>query len=46
VRYDASNPADARIVTFTQLWPFALLALAVGGACPAFAVQAWRDPSE
>jgi len=46
VRYDASNPADARIVTFTQFWLFALLALAVGSACLAFAVQAWRDPSE
>jgi hypothetical protein len=33
VRYDTSNPADARIVTFTDFWMFPLGALGVGMVC-------------
>jgi hypothetical protein len=30
VRYDPTNPTDARLVTFTDFWMFPLGALAVG----------------
>jgi hypothetical protein len=39
VRYDASNPADAKIVTFTDFWMFPLGALAVGIVSLAFAAK-------
>lgn len=33
VRYDTSNPTDARIVTFADFWMFPLGALGVGIVC-------------
>lgn len=39
VRYDATNPADARLVSFTDFWLFPLGALVVGVVSLVFAVR-------
>jgi len=39
VRYDAANPTDARLVTFTDFWLFPLGVLVVGVVSLVFAVR-------
>lgn len=39
VRYDASNPADAQVVTFADFWLFPLAALGVGIVSLALAIH-------
>ena len=41
VRYDASNPSDAQVVTFTDFWLFPLGALVVGIVSLIFAVNSY-----
>jgi hypothetical protein len=40
VRYDASNPKDAQLVTFLDFWLFPLMALIVGIVSLVFAARA------
>jgi len=42
VRYDASNPSDAQVVTFTDFWLFPLGALVVGIVSLIFAANSWK----
>ena len=43
VRYDASNPSDAQVVTFTDFWQFPFGALGIGIVCLIFAANAWLE---
>ena len=42
VRYDASNPSDAQVVTFTDFWLFPLGSLIVGIVSLIFAANSWK----
>lgn len=45
VRYDASNPTDARVVTFTDFWMLPLGALSIGIVCLVIAANSRRSAS-